>query len=366
MLKKFISANKKALLKFRKNSWGVFSLFFIVFLCIIAILAYVIAPDNSKNANNGDISISTKNIGFNVLNIKIPSSQEKTNFMEYFTGKNNPDKFIPILSYQFKNDTLFYNEYSVDVALSETKYILTNLFPTQNTSEIEQKYIVKKNYLLGTDTQGRDYLSRLIVGARVSLAIGFVAVFISLIIGISLGAIAGYYGGKIDAIILWLINVIWSIPTLLLVIAITLALGKGFWQVFIAVGLTMWVEVARVVRGQVMSVKQMQYITAAKALGYNDYRIIFKHIIPNIMAPVIVISAANFASAILVESGLSFLGLGAQVPVPSWGGMIKEHYNYIILGKPHLAMIPGLAMCLVVVSFMMIGNALRDALDVKG
>jgi peptide/nickel transport system permease protein len=190
-------------------------------------------------------------------------------------------------------------------------------------------------------------------------------VFISLVVGIFMGAIAGYYGGRVDAFVMWLVNIIWSIPTLLLVIAITLALGKGFWQVFVAVGLTMWVEVARVVRGQVMSIKQMQFVTAARALGYRNGRIIFNHILPNSMAPVIVISAANFASAILVESGLSFLGLGAQPPVPSWGGMIKDHYNYIILGKPWLALAPGIAMLLLVLAFMMAGNALRDALDVK-
>ena len=165
--------------------------------------------------------------------------------------------------------------------------------------------------------------------------------------------------------VMWLVNVIWSIPTLLLVIAITLALGKGFWQVFVAVGLTMWVEVARVVRGQIISVKEMQYVTAARALGFSDMRIILNHIIPNIMAPVIVISAANFASAILVESGLSFLGLGAQPPIPSWGGMIKDHYSYIILGKPYLALVPGTAIMLITLAFMMTGNSLRDALDVK-
>jgi peptide/nickel transport system permease protein len=164
---------------------------------------------------------------------------------------------------------------------------------------------------------------------------------------------------------MWVINVTWSIPTLLLVIAITLALGKGFWQVFIAVGLTMWVEVARIVRGQVMSVKQMQYVNAAKALGFNNFRIITKHILPNSMAPVIIISAANFAAAILIESGLSFLGIGAQPPMPSWGGIIKDHYSYIILGKPYLAIIPGLAIMSLVTAFMLIGNALRDALDVK-
>jgi peptide/nickel transport system permease protein len=144
-----------------------------------------------------------------------------------------------------------------------------------------------------------------------------------------------------------------------------LALGKGFWQVFVAVGLTMWVEVARVVRGQVISVKEMQYVTAAGALGFGDFRIIFNHILPNIMAPVIVISAANFASAILVESGLSFLGLGAQPPIPSWGSIIKDHYSYIILGKPYLAMVPGVSIMLLTLAFMMMGNALRDALDVK-
>jgi peptide/nickel transport system permease protein len=205
----------------------------------------------------------------------------------------------------------------------------------------------------------------MLVGARISFFIGFIAVFISLIIGISVGAIAGYFGGKTDAFIMWLINITWSIPTLLLVIAITLALGKGYWQVFIAVGLTMWVEVARVVRGQVMSTKEMQYVEAAKALGFSNFRIIFNHILPNIMAPVIVISAANFAGAILIESGLSFLGIGAQPPTPSWGGMIKDHYSYIILGKTYLAIIPGLAIMSLVMAFMLIGNALRDALDVK-
>lgn len=366
MFKKIVSANRKTLQKFRKNSWGVFSLIFILMVSLVAIFAYVIAPDKTQNANNGDVSISAQRPGFSVQTITVPFAEKEASINDYFIGKKITEESIPILSYSFKNDTLFYREFSVDPSTAQTKFILKSSFPTQNDDEIAEQFIKTKTYWLGTDTQGRDYLSRLIIGARVSLSIGFVSVFISLIIGISLGAAAGYYGGKIDTMILWLINVIWSIPTLLLVIAITLALGKGFWQVFIAVGLTMWVEVARVVRGQVMSVKQMQYVTAARALGFSDGRIVFRHILPNILAPVIVISAANFASAILVESGLSFLGLGAQVPVPSWGGMIKEHYNYIILGKPYLALIPGIAMCLLVVSFMMIGNALRDALDVKG
>jgi peptide/nickel transport system permease protein len=151
-----------------------------------------------------------------------------------------------------------------------------------------------------------------------------------------------------------------------MVIAISLALGKGFWQVFVAVGLTMWVEVARVVRGQVLGLKQMEYIQAARVLGFGDFRIMFKHILPNIMSPIIVISAANFASAILIEAGLSFLGIGAQAPMPSWGAMIKNHYSYIILDKAYLAMAPGMAIMLLVLALMYVGNMLREYLNVRG
>lgn len=356
-----------ALQKFKKNFWGVLSLVFVVILAFIAVFAYFITPDSTKNANWGDLAIHSKSPGFTVKMLTIPAKDKASDakWTDYFTGKESTDTKIPILNYSFTKDSLTYSEYSNDPELAVKKTIPLSLFTATDASVIEKDNIKDQKFILGTDSQGRDLLSRLIVGSRVSIAIGFVAVFISLVVGIFFGAIAGYFGGKVDAFVMWLVNIIWSIPTLLLVIAITLALGKGFWQVFVAVGLTMWVEVARVVRGQVMSIKQMQFVTAARALGYRDMRIIFNHILPNSMAPVIIISAANFASAILVESGLSFLGLGAQPPVPSWGGMIKDHYNYIILGKPYLALAPGIAMLLLVLAFMMIGNALRDALDVK-
>lgn len=299
--------------------------------------------------------------------LTIPTAVEKQNPLSvFFFGKKNADTEIPVSKYVLKKNTIEITEYTPDGTEGLQKEYALSLFPdASSVEEIPQKYISEKKFLLGTDKYGRDLLSRMLIGIRISLAIGFVAVFISLVIGIAMGAIAGYFGGKVDAAIMWLINVTWSIPTLLLVIAITLALGKGFWQVFIAVGLTMWVEVARVVRGQVMGVKQMQYVTAARALGFNDFRIIVKHILPNSMAPVIIISAANFAGAILIESGLSFLGIGAQPPMPSWGGIIKDHYAYIILGKPYLALIPGLAIMSLVTAFMLIGNALRDAMDVR-
>jgi len=355
-----------ALQKFKKSFWGVFSLVLIFIMVFIAVFGYFISPDKTRNANWGDLSIHSKSPGFTVKMLTIPTTvKAETKWTDYFTGKPAAEQKFPISGYRFKGDSITYFEYSDDPALAVPKTISLNFFGGATKAKIEGDYIKDQKFILGTDNQGRDLLSRLIIGSRVSIAIGFVAVFISLVVGIFFGAIAGFYGGKVDAFVMWMVNIIWSIPTLLLVIAITLALGKGFWQVFVAVGLTMWVEVARVVRGQVMSIKQMQFVTAARALGYKNRRIIFNHILPNSMAPVIVISAANFASAILVESGLSFLGLGAQPPVPSWGGMIKDHYNYIILGKPYLALAPGIAMLLLVLAFMMVGNALRDALDVK-
>ena len=342
------------------------SVAFLTLAVMVAIFAYGLAPDNSENANQMHLSIHSKAPGFTVKMLVLPAGLEKKKgFYTFFFGNKNATTEIPISGYSVLQNGISISQYTEDGS-GLTKDFSLDRFPNlAASSQIPTRYIKEQTFLLGTDKYGRDLLSRMLIGIRISLAIGFVAVFISLIIGVSLGAIAGYFGGKVDAIIMWIINVTWSIPTLLLVIAITLALGKGFWQVFIAVGLTMWVEVARVVRGQVMSVKQMQYVTAARALGFTDYRIITKHILPNIMAPVIIISAANFAGAILIESGLSFLGIGAQPPMPSWGGIIKDHYSYIVLGKPYLAIIPGLAIMSLVTAFMLVGNALRDALDVK-
>lgn len=353
--------------KFKKNTLGVVCLLFIFIMIVVSVSAYVIAPDKTENANSGDLSIKSKPLGFEVLMLKIPvKNAPEFDFSEYFFGQKDRFYKYPIQSYEIRNDKIVYVPYSDDLDIKIEKEVSVSDFPNENSlSAISKKYIENQKFYLGTDKSGRDYLSRMLVGSRISLAIGFVAVFISLVVGLFFGSIAGYFGGKTDAFVMWLINIVWSIPTLLLVIAITLTLGKGFWQVFIAVGLTMWVEVARVVRGQVISTKQSQYITAAKALGFSHSRILIKHILPSVIAPIIVISAANFASAILVESGLSFLGLGAQPPTPSWGGMIKDSYSDIILGKPYLALIPGIAILLLTLSFMMVGNALRDALDVK-
>ena len=263
---------------------------------------------------------------------------------------------IPVYAYRQEGDSIIAETYTGSTPNDGERLA----FPADKVKQIRQR-----TFILGTDTYGRDILSQVMIGSRVSLSIGFIAVAIALLIGILLGSLAAYYGRWVDSLIMWFLNVVWSIPTVLLVIAITFALGKGFWQVFIAVGLTMWVDVARVVRGQVLSIKEKEYIEAARALGYRTPRIIFRHILPNITGPVTVITASNFASAILLEAGLSFLGIGVQPPMPSWGSMVKENYGQILLDSAYQAFIPGLAIMLIVLAFMLLGNGIRDALDIK-
>jgi len=354
-----------ALHKFKKNLWGVLSILVILFYSFIAIFAYLLAPDNTQYANQMHLSIHSQPPGFTVDLLQIPINETSSHWMNWWNGTTATTKEIPVNNITIKNGMWHYQPYDVDGVAQPWQPVMINGADELDELRFRESYLSQKTFLLGTDKYGRDLLSRIMVGARISISIGFVAVLISLLIGIFMGAIAGYFGGKIDAAIMWIINVVWSIPTLLMVIAISIALEKSFFTVFIAVGLTMWVEVARVVRGQILVAKEYQYVTAARALGFNNYRIITRHILPNIMAPIIVISAANFAAAILIESGLSFLGIGAQPPMPSWGSMIKDHYQYIILDKAYLALVPGIAIMTLVMAFMLLGNALRDALDVK-
>ena len=217
-----------------------------------------------------------------------------------------------------------------------------------------------QTHWLGTDRYGRDVLSRLMAGSAISLGVGFTAVLISLFIGILLGAWAGYRGGRIDAVISWFIQVVWTLPTLLMVLAITMAFGKGLWQVFLAIGLTMWVDVARVVRGQFFALREMEFVQAAQAFGFSDLRVMLRHMLPNATGPITVIAAANFAAAILIESGLSFLGYGAQIPIPSWGNIIQEHYHLITGSHAWLAIAPGALIISVVLAFTFIGDGLRQ------
>ncbi|MFZ1784906.1 MAG: ABC transporter permease [Ferruginibacter sp.] len=347
--------------RLKKNRGAMFGLIVIILAVLVSLFGYVIAPDNSPNADLQTVEIQAKKPGYSQQFLKIPDGNiSKSGWLDYFTsGEKNNYQLVPIRGYSTSGDSLSVNKF-IDEDTTVIQYYSIAQLTLNKPAHIEQQFITKK-YWLGTDRFGRDILSRLIIGTRVSLAVGLIAVLISLTLGIILGTLAGYYRGWIDEVIMWLVNVTWSIPTLLLVFAITMAMGKGFWQIFIAVGLTMWVTVARLVRGQVMAIKEMEFIQAARALGLKNSRILWRHILPNISGPIMVIAAANFATAIIIEAGLSFLGIGIQPPQPSWGLMIKENYNFIITHNPMLAIIPGLAIMLLVLAFNLLGNGLRDA-----
>ncbi|NQX96343.1 MAG: ABC transporter permease [Flavobacteriales bacterium] len=384
--------------RLKKNKLALFGLFIIFSAILIAVLGPNIRPDGTPLSNDQILEITTQKPGFTVDILKVKKNQKEKNisFWEIFSvGEENDFSTVPIYDYNFEGVNLViekytgnkvnngqikkYNIANIVYAIDHNDIIESNGFLDFYTidggkqhiaieelvSMIKENNLVTKKYYLGTDKYGRDLLSRLMAGTWISLFVGFISVFISLVIGITLGALSGYYRGWLDDIIMWFINVVWSIPTLLLVIAITMALGKGTWQVFIAVGLTMWVEVARVVRGQMLSLREKEFVEAGRALGFTNARIIFKHILPNVLGPVIVISAINFAAAILIEAGLSFLGIGAQPPQATWGKIIAEHKGYIITGKAYLAILPGFAIIFMVLAFVLVGNGVRDALDSK-
>lgn len=345
--------------RLRKNKSAMIGIVIIIVFLFIGIFAYLIAPDATPNADRQMLEIQAKKPGFTQQFILIKKSREieKSHwFQTLLFGKEDPYQWIPISDYENVADSIIVQRF-IDEGLTERK--------TFSKKQLAENPVRSKTFWLGTDKFGRDILSRLMLGVRVSMAVGLITALISLSIGILLGSLAGYFGGRIDQFIMWLVNVVWSIPTLLLVFGLTLTLGKGFWQIFLAVGLTMWVSVARVVRGQIIAVKELEYIQAARALGFGNFRIIFRHILPNIMGPIWVLAAANFASAIIIEAGLSFLGIGVQPPIPSWGLMIKENYNFIITNNPALALVPGIAIMLLVLAFNFLGNGLRDAMDVR-
>ncbi|HET8829086.1 MAG TPA: ABC transporter permease [Pelobium sp.] len=360
--------SKKSWQVFAKNKLSLIGLFFIGIISVSAFLGYWLTPDDSPMANDMHLELNIEKPGSTFTFIKLPKHPQpaKVNlFGRLLYGQATRFDLIPVANYRFQQDYLLYQGYLGPNERSEWKQIKLSRFDGKTQAQIQKENMTTKTFWLGTDIYGRDLLSRIIIGARVSLTVGFMAVLISLVLGISLGATAGFFGGKVDATISWLMNVLWSLPALLLVIAISFALGKGFWQVFIAVGLSMWVEVARLVRGQVLALKNTEFVEAARSLGFSNLRIIYIHILPNIMGAILVMAASNFASAILLEAGLSFLGFGAQPPMPTWGGMIKEHYGYIVMNGAYLALIPGLMIMLTVYAFNLITIGLRDLFDLK-
>ncbi len=258
---------------------------------------------------------------------------------------NNPDQNIWNLLIQ--GDKSMYNYRMADI----------------NDSQKEE--VECRTFYFGTDKYGRDILSRIFIGIRYTMAISIMSVLLSLLIGMLMGCSAGYFGGRTDQVISIFINVFWSLPTILLAFAIILSFGRSMVSIFIAISLTLWGEVARLTRAQVMSARELLFVQAGKAMGYSDARLLWTHILPNIMGPVWVAAAANFALAVLLESGLSFLGFGLQPPIPTLGNILQEQYVYAVTGKPLLALIPCIVVVLLVLSFQLITNYMRDKNDIR-
>lgn len=391
-----ISEFHKSWRRFRRNTPAWLGLWMIALAVLIALFGYALAPDSTPDANTQLTELALRPPGFkaDLLPMPIDRPTQKTNWIIFlWHGQPSTARYIPVeaASVEMRGDSIYFQH--LGQKKREAIHLVQRLFAVQDsvktagenytftdangqfqqitraaiiTSIAQQSLLQTRTFPFGTDRYGRCMLSRLLLGFRVSLLVGAIAVLISLTIGIFLGALGGYFGGKVDDAVMLLVNTIWSIPTLLLVFAIVLALGRGIGIIFLAVGLTMWVDVARLVRGQVLALREMQFVEAAHSMGFGSGRILFRHILPNLLGPVLVVTAGNFATAILLESGLSYLGFGVQPPAPSWGTMLNENYGYAISGKPFLALAPALAIALTVLAFNAVGNGLRDALDVRG
>ena len=318
---------------------------------LLAILGYAICPDDSPNANQIMPEWGSLKPGSTVEYLEQHSAESRP-FWFFLSGWAGRGEMV-----------------SVDPStLKQSGGNWTFVSPKTGQSAslpINQYSLKKRRFWLGSDTFGRDILSRMIIGARISLSIGFLATLISLIIGASIGLYAGYYGGKLDAGLTWLITVFWALPTLLLALGLSFFMGKGYLQVLIATGLSTWVEVARVVRGQTLQLKNKEFILASRITGFPTAHILFRHILPNLKGSLTVLATTNFASAILLEAGLGFLGLGVAPPTPSWGLLVKENLGYLVLDQAYLVLIPGSAIMLLVMAFNLMAMGLRDAMDAQ-
>jgi peptide/nickel transport system permease protein len=405
-----LSPARLAWKRFKRNKPALLGLAWLLICGIVAIFAYPLMPDDTHNGNFQVIELPKQSPGTAYTLILRPNNLDQPSVgpLAYLVN-GRPDRYTPIpaldrASIQLQADTLRYTDLRGQGQMLLLPELLLHLDKfgeqakrwkedsgkpylladglihfvgdaetgprTVPLAELSATFwadhVVSGHFWLGSDAAGRDVLSRLLLGTRVSLGIGLMAVLVSLLLGVSLGAAAGFFRGWVDRVVMWFVSVVWSIPTLLLAIALAFVLGKGTWQLFVVIGVSSWVEVARLVRGQIFSLREQQYIEATRALGYRWPRVIMVHILPNVMNPLIIVAASNFASAILMEAGLSFLGVGVQAPAPSWGSMIKDGYAQIMFDSGiWLAILPGMAMILVVISLNLVGFGLRDALDPK-
>ncbi len=310
--------------QFKKNKLAYISLYIVLFLFIIAIFAPFIANDKPI---------------FIIHNGKIYFPFIK-NYREF--KEMNWKKYIPA-----KSDVILYPI----VFFSPTEYDLDETLSPPD-----------KKHIFGTDDRGRDVFARIVWGTRISLSVGFVAVTIALIIGLFIGSLAGYYGGKIDIYLSRFIEIIECFPTFILILVILAFLKPSIFNIMAVIGLFGWTGIARLIRGEILKIKNQEYVLAARAAGLSDFRIIVSHILPNAMAPVLVSVTFGIAGAILMESGLSFLGFGVQPPTPSWGEILSQANNYVDFAW-WLTIFPGMAIFITVLAYNLIGEGIRDAID---
>jgi ABC-type dipeptide/oligopeptide/nickel transport system permease subunit len=317
--------------RFRRDPWAMIPAVYLILVVMLAVFAPVLSPDKSVGAT--EQFLQARGV--------VPGA--RCNFVEGSSGE-----WIRYTKSERSGDSVVF--YRGDL-------------PVGAFVAGEEPVLLERRFWLGTDSLGRDMLSRLMWGARVSLGIGAMAVLLSLCIGMVIGSISGLKPGRTDSLLQALTNLVWAIPTLLLVVVITLFLGKGPLPVFTAVGLSMWVEVSRLVRGEVRTLAGQDFVVAARSLGYTRFRTLRQHIWPQLTGPILVVAASNFAGAILIESGLSFMGLGIQPPWPSWGNMVEAHRIYLLTDNPWPVLLPGIAIVSLVLAFTLLGDGIRRAVS---
>ncbi len=369
----------------------------ILVILVIALLGSVIRPDASQHASRQNQSLSKlyplTTIQFLKLRMNKPASEKGVKRRFEKGGVDSDFVYYPYDGIQFSGNTvrvafkgvsrMFHLVdviYPIDAlslasikqnTFSSFKFVdidnnSTSVSVEELKTEIQDSRLISRTFWFGTDALGRDVLSRLMAGSAVSLSVGFFSVCVSVILGLIIGLLAGYFGGPVDRLFSWSMNLFWSVPAILLVVSVTIALGNGVHALVVGISLVLWVEMAQVVRHTVLSIKLKDFVRALRLMGLSHVKILFRHILPNLIGPIAVLASTSFAEAIMLEAGLSFLGIGVQPPQPSWGNMIRDSYGYIISGdSAFLAIIPSVALIVLILSFVFVSNGLKEITELQ-